>query len=323
MRTLNIRSFGAAAVLLVAAAASPARADVCIRIDEAHDTLSAADRTAAVLLLAKEFEHAGLHVVDGACESPYVLSHVRLGESITTTLEGAGGRREGVAIGLDDLPHLYSQMVRSFISGAAVGSLRVVDRTNVTKAQDQPPRRLESDRFGYARLGYGAVFGDRSYGAPAFGFGYRAEMDSFGVDVSFLNYAFSSSGTYYTNRASATVGSLVKLEALYFANRTANTTPYFGGGMSWGGTNVSSGQTYWDGSGLQGELTAGYEVGRASSIKLFIQADAVLPFYRVTSNTYTYQRTPSGGYTSGVVTTDRYAPSLVVSFGMGWQKGRR
>lgn len=323
MRTLLTRSFGLAAVLLLAVGASPARADVCIRIDEAHDTLSPEDRTAAVLLLAKAFQHAGLRVVEGNCESPYVLSHVRLGDTITTTLDGPGGRREGLAIGLDDLPNLYSQMVRSFVTGAPVGSLRVIDRTNVTRAQDQPPRRLESDRFAYARLGYGAVFGDRRYTAPAFGFGYRAEFDSIGLDVSFLNYAFGSTGSYFTDRTSSTTGSLLKLEALYFANRTANTTPYFGGGMSWGGTNISHDSTYWDGSGLQGELTAGYEIGRASSVKLFVQADAVLPFYRVTSNAYTYQRTPSSGYPVGVVTSGRYAPSLVISFGMGWQKGKR
>jgi hypothetical protein len=65
----------------------------------------------------------------------------------------------------------------------------------------------------------------------------------------------------------------------------------------------------WDGSGLQGELTVGYELARATSLRLFVQADAVLPFYEVTSETYSR---------SALVSTDhRYAPSLVVSIGLG------
>jgi hypothetical protein len=306
--------------LVLWSAAVPARADVCIQIDEAHDTLTSGDRAAALLLVGQEFERAGLHVVRSPCEAGYTLSHVRLGDTITVTMDGPRGQRQGTAIGLDDLPHLYSQMVRSFLTGRPIGSLRVVDRTNVTKAQDEPPRRLASDRFGYARLGYGTVFGDRAYGAPAFGFGYRAEFDHVGVDVSFFNYALASSTGY--GSPSAAAGSLLKLEGLYFANPRSGAAPYVGAGISWGGTDLQNGSTYWRANGLQGEVTAGYEIGRASSVKLFVQADAVLPFYRVASTTYTYQRTPSGAYTSTVQTHDRYAPALIVSFGMGWQKGR-
>ncbi len=71
----------------------------------------------------------------------------------------------------------------------------------------------------------------------------------------------------------------------------------------------------WRGSGLQGELTAGYELARTTTLRVFVQADASLPFYKVISQTYS---------TSNVVTTSRrYAPSLVVSIGLGWQKNRR
>src|SRR5205823_9319514 len=41
----------------------------------------------------------------------------------------------------------------------------------------------------------------------------------------------------------------------------------------------SSGSTYWNGSGLQGELTAGYEMLRASNIRMFMQTDVIVPFY--------------------------------------------
>jgi len=70
------------------------------------------------------------------------------------------------------------------------------------------------------------------------------------------------------------------------------------------------------GSGLQGELTAGYELGRATTIRMFLQADATLPFYTVTSRTIS-----SRGDVSDA--TRRYTPSLVVSVGLGWQRHRR
>src|SRR5436309_13985116 len=93
---------------LVAAAADAARADVCVAIDKAHDTLSPQDRSAAAILVARQFELAGEKVSDGDCPALYTLSHVRLGNTITVTLSGPNGRREGTALGLDDLPALYS-----------------------------------------------------------------------------------------------------------------------------------------------------------------------------------------------------------------------
>jgi hypothetical protein len=321
MRNQILRLVIVTATLLLSGAAV-ARADVCTRIDEAHDTLAPAERASVLLLLANALERERLHVVDSPCETTYVLSHVRLGETIFVTLDIPDRRLQGTAIGLDDLPNLYSQMARAIRTGSPIGSLRVIDRTNVTRAQDRPSRRLASDRFGYARLGYGAVFGDTAYAVPALGFGYRAEFDAVAMDVSFFNYAFTSSTGYYGAYKNASGGSLLKLAMLHFADRTANASPYIGAGASWGTTNFDDRASYWSGSGLQGELIGGYEVGRASSVKLFVQADATLPFYRVASTTFGYTRAPSGAYLSTSSTNERYAPTLVVSFGMGWQKAR-
>jgi hypothetical protein len=84
----------------------------------------------------------------------------------------------------------------------------------------------------------------------------------------------------------------------------------FGGGRVSGVANRY--RTDWHGSGLQGELTAGYELARVTSLRVFIQADAILPFYQVHSDTYVVSRS------SYVTTTDRrYAPTLVVSIGLG------
>ena len=156
--------------LLLAAVAGSVRADVCVAVDEPRDTLSAPDRTAALLLLGRQFELAGERLAPGGCPTPYVVSHVKLGNTISVTLSGPLGTREGTALGMDDLPALYSQMVRAIVSGRPLPSLGVVDRTNVTVSQTSP-RRVQSDSFGYARLGYGSVFGNHSYGGPALGVG--------------------------------------------------------------------------------------------------------------------------------------------------------
>ena len=331
-RMMTIGVFLAAVMAATAARAQTrvAGAEVCVSVDEAHDTFSPEDRTAALLLVAKQFELAGWLVMPEGCSMPYTVSHVRLGNTIVVSLSGPNRHWEGTALGLDDLPALYSQMIRSVVTGRPMSGMNVVDRTNVTASQASP-LRVQSDSFGYARLGYGGIFGDRSYGAPAFGLGYRVELDSFGIDVSFFNMQVNTSNSYYGSSNGATAGSYLKLEVLHFLNPTANAAKYVGGGVSWGSTEfgrnggVGSGGTNfrsnWHGSGLQGELTAGYEFPRASTLRLFVQADAVLPFYKVTAETITFSRTAP----LGAVTTagHHYSPSLVVSAGLGWQRDRR
>jgi len=300
-----------AAVLVGAlAVAAPAGAqtgtsgrNVCVAIDEARDTLSPQERTAARLLVEKQFTAEGWHIVPEGCQAQYLISHIRLGERITATLSGPEGWREGSTLGLDDLPALYSQMVRSIVTGRPMEGMNVIDRENVTSLQSLPPKRMASESFSYARLGYGSA-------GPGMGFGHRTEGDGIALDVSFMNFQMASgrSAGYYGSDGSASF-SWVKLEALHFTNRVANASPYVGGGLSWGGAYASdSNYTSWEGSGLQGELTAGYEVGRASTLRMFVEADATLPFYSLTSSR-------AGG--------SRYNSSFVIAVGLGWQRGRK
>jgi hypothetical protein len=312
MRKLLLHLF--IGLCLAHAMAGRAFADVCIVVDEAHDTFSPGDRTAAALLLARQFELAGEHVLPDGCPTPYALSHIMLGNTIVVTVSGPRGRREGTALGMDDLPALYNQIVRSLISGRPMTGFNVVDRTNVTAAQTVV-ERVPGDSLWYARLGYGGVFGDRFYGGPSMGLGFRYELDRLGVDVAFFNFQTRTSDPYTTYASSngAFAGSLLKLEGLYFLQPHANKSAYVGGGMSWGGADFGSG---WHGSGLQGELTAGYELPRASTLRMFVQADATLPFYNATSVGY-----PVDFRRGGPITTSRrYAPSIVVSMGFGWQR---
>jgi hypothetical protein len=311
-----IQRLAASACLLIASAGA-ARADVCVEIDQSRDALAAQDQAGALLLVTRRFEEAGERVVAAGCPASYSISHARLGDLIVVSMSGPGGRREGLASGMDDLPALYSQMVRSLVTGRPMTGFNVVDRTNVTESQTSA-RRVHSDSIWYARLGYGAIFGERGYGTPAFGFGYRAELDRFAIDVAFLNFQYRSSNGYFGSGDHAYADTLLKLSGLYFLDPTANRTSYFGGGLSYGhkrfgrwsyGT-MDSHTTGWEGDGLQGELTYGYELARATSLRMFLQADAVFPFYNVVSQTFSR---------SGLSVSERrrYAPSLIISVGVG------
>ena len=309
----------AAIACLLTAPTAVAHAEICITIDTAHDTFSSSDQAAALLLLTRQFEQAGERVVPADCANPLTLSHVRLGNTIVVHLSSAQGEREAVAQGLDDLPALYSQLARSIVTGRPMTGFNVVDRTNVTASQ-ATARRVHTDSLWYARLGYGSLFGNQTYGTPALGFGYRAELDSFAIDVAFLNFQFSANDS--SSSSGGTAQTVLKLSGLYFLSPTANRSPYLGGGLSFGhqsfggAFNPTTGYytSNWDGSGLQAELTAGYELARATSVRVFVQADAVLPFYESTAETYPI--TPRTAVVTPTIDRRR-APSLVVSIGLG------
>jgi hypothetical protein len=309
---------------MIASTPAHARADVCVTIDEARDTLAPSDRSAALLLLKRQFELAGERVVDRGCQEAFVVSHVTFGTRILITLSGPKGQRDATALGMDDVPAVYSQMVRSLLRGAPMEAPGVIDRTNVSKAQAAPQNRTQSDSVWYARLGYGMYFADESYGGPAVGFlGYRREGNRYGIDVSFLNFQYTSSdgtaGYPFPGGSSGMTGTWLKLEILRYFSPAADRSPYVGAGLSLSTTNLDHDNTYWEGNGLQGELTGGFEMGRAGSIHIFIQGDAGLPFYKLRSTTYTYVNVPPYGYQTTV--SRRYVPTLTVSLGLGWQRG--
>lgn len=294
-----------------------ARAEVCISLDSTRDTLAPGDQAAALVVLTRQFELAGEQVVPAGCQTAYSVFHARLGNLIVVNITGAADR-EATAHGLEDLPAVYNQMVRSIVTGRPMSGFSVVDRSNVTTSQASV-RRVHSDSLWYGRLGYGSLFGDSHYGTPALGLGYRAELDRFGIDLAFLNFQVPTSDSYRSGSGSA--GSWLKLSGLYFLDPMANRTTYLGGGLSYGRQNFGGWSnpptgiytSDWEGSGLQGELTVGYELARATTMRLFVQADAILPFYEAISESYSTSR-----FGPPTITTNRrYAPSFVVSIGLG------
>jgi hypothetical protein len=211
-------------------------------------------------------------------------------------------------------------MRNAFILAAVVGLASPAFAQN-TGAGSSAQHELRS--IGYARLGYGGASADQFRAAPAIGFGYRAELNSFALDVSFFNYVIRAD-SYETGR-DVFAGSLLRLQALHFFDAEADRSAYVGAGLSWGGVSASresSGGTYsnsWSGSGLQGELTAGYELTRSTPMRFFIQTDIGLPFFKAKSVSYNFLRLPDGLYRPATV-EERYIPSAVVSLGIGWHR---
>ena len=191
----------------------------------------------------------------------------------------------------------------------------------------KPPTLMHADSFGYVRIGVGRVLGQGGATDRLIGFGGRARMDRFAVDASILNFSPSLRGVGAA--PGATPVSLIKVEALCFLGPTARTSVYVGGGVSWGSVSgyeakgsspaSSASPSDWNGSGLQGELTAGYELPHAGRLRVFVQTDATLPFYHTIGESYA----SSNGRTAVVATARRYNPSIALSVGVGWHRRGR
>jgi hypothetical protein len=301
--TILVAAFG-----LSVLAARASSAAVCAQIDTSKDTLSEGDRNGARILLGQVLRQQGFEVADQNCMALFVVYHVKLGNSITVFMQGPQGYRQATARAIEDIPAVYSQMVRSLVMNQPMTTINgTVDRTNATDAQ-QAPNRVEADSLWYFRLGYGGAAGAAVNSGPAFGFGYRYELDSLAIDLSFLNLLVAGNNNQNGSSNSGVTGSWVRLMACYYLNPTANGSMYLGGGLGYGVTAVSNDTTSYTGSGLQGELTAGFEFLRASTIRMFVEANGTLPFYSVHSIDVL---ATTGSQRS-------YVPSVTASFGIGW-----
>jgi len=276
------------------------------------------------MLLTQALEHSGLAVVVSGCDQEYTVFHVRMGNSVSITLMGPQGYRQANAHGIEDLPNWYDQMVRSLLTGQPMTAINnSVTRDNVASSQ-MAPNRVEADSLWYVRLGYGATFGGDTRQGPALGFGYRYELDSLAIDLSFFDFMIDSGNNNSSNNASAGVtATWIRLQGLYFLNPLANGSTYLGAGLGWGAaaavkatsstSSTGSTDSAYSGSGLEGQLTVGYEFLRASTIRMFAQADLTLPFYKASSAAYS-------SLSSTYSTDSIYLPTVTLTLGIGWGK---
>ena len=171
---------------------------------------------------------------------------------------------------------------------------------------DGEVRTIEDATIGYVRLGYGALIAPGATAAPGVTLlGLRREADDWGIDIS----AFSFLVPGVEAAGASSDATLLKLQGLRFLAPASAQSAFVGGGIGIGGSSLvgPTGREARSGTGLSANFTAGVEAGRFSSVRVFVQAEASLPFYELASHT------PSGG---GV-----YAPTLSLWFGVGWRRG--
>jgi hypothetical protein len=200
----------------------------------------------------------------------------------------------------------------------------VVCLASAEAAHAQPAAADEDDAsIEYVRLGYTGIVSHEVHGAPGFApLGFRHEYGRLAIDVSGFNLMAVSGSNGEQGQPAA--WSLFKAEVLRFSNAESNRAFYGGGGVSYGGTFIESpytggalrSQTSWYGSGLQGEGSAGLEWGRMTHLREFLQIDVTLPFYQLRADVLDRRG-------AAVSVAHRYAPSVMVSYGLGWQHGHR
>ena len=314
LRWVAPQSWGVVALSVMAlfAGAPSARAASCVRIDATLDMLSAQEQKAALLLFEQALRNEGRAIEPASCTEEWVVSHARLGDSLVVVVAGPRGRRSDRVAGPEELPAQYSQSIRALLTGRNPRDelAGVVDRTNVTSTQLEA-RRVPSESMFFVRLGYGYASGPGNGGGPSLGLGWRKELNRIGLDIAFANVLIPSNGSADDGYSHAPLdgGSFtpVALGVNYHFRPLSNGTPYLGLGL---------GFTVWDpdaaeSKGLDLRLSLGYEMFRASTVRLFVQADGILPTYRVTRT-----RWAADGRTSS---EDRFRPATVtVSLGIGF-----
>lgn len=184
------------------------------------------------------------------------------------------------------------------------------------KAQAAPLRKI-ADKLFYARLGESMGPGAGFQGGPDLGLGLRIELDRVGIDAS-MNLGVTQSGP----RMSITGyrGSLLQITTHYFLMPESDNSPYLGAGLSWGKRSEEiSGSTY-AGSGLQGELVAGWEFLRESNTRIFVQAGATMPMYMASTDPPIARF--RGKAVGPLAPEQRYLPTMGLSVGIGWGRVR-
>jgi hypothetical protein len=316
-KPLVLSAFALAAVGVARSAA----ADVCVEVDAQRDNLSEAERSATKTMLERALEKNGQRVAQSGCSATYRVYHVKLGTSVTVVLTGPNDSREMRVHSIDEVPDAYSQMVKSLLTGSPMGAEgNAIDRTNVTTTQSMPPARVTADSLFYLRLGYGGFATSGGSLGPDFGLGWRRELDRLAIDLSIFNVTLGRrDGSYKDYRMS-----IVKLMGLYYFDPYANNSLYAGAGLGWGALSVSpnSGRfagtvlDSYTGTGLDFELSVGYEMLRVSNIRVLVQVNGSLPTYKATATIDSFSDL------TGVQATKEslYVPTIGLSLGLGFGK---
>lgn len=300
-------ALGTLAAATTLASARLASAGACVSIDAERDGLSVDERRSTRTLFEEALGEAGVSVGRDGCSETWTLYHVRLGKSITVVVQSPRGTRRERVKKVEDLPATYHQLARSIVSGKEnTNDSAAVDRRHVSDSQSER-KRVSADAVWYAKLGYGSTPAAGFHAGPAFGFGRRWELDSVGINLGFLNFILYQDSEEFSGSSAG----WIDLGADYFFDPYANGSAYVGAGLSLGHHSLSDEGGDYDNAGLQGKATFGYEMFRASTIRLSLHFDATLPMYRLT-------RTTVDPLTGAEDEDHVYSPTFQLSLGIGW-----
>lgn len=289
------------ALIAVFALIGAAHAQVCVALDTNKDTLSKRDQASAKMLVESAFESQGVTIVPPPCSALYTVSNVRLGEAVIARIQGPDRAVKAKAASIGELDAVYDQLVRQLM-----GKGSKTTRHNVTTAQARP-RREKADSIWMLNIGTGYLGGADLDSIPVLlGAGYRYELDHFGIEAG--TRLFLATGNSDDHDGGGGFG--VRVMALYHFNGTAAASPYVGGGLGFGITGAQFDDESYTGSGLEGHIAVGYSFLRASTIRMFVQLDAALPFYELEETTLLED--------AGL--EPRYVPIIGLSLGVGWNR---
>jgi hypothetical protein len=273
-----------AAVLGTSLYSSLAIGGECVEIDSERDNLTADQQRSAQLLFSNALESEQVAMGE-PCEVTWQLSHIRMGESITVRAEGPRGVETMATSAIEDLPRIYSQLANSMVNGVELAE--AVSRDDVTIEQSRNQRRVHADYLTTVRFG-GAMLTPSSGIVPMIAGGMRLELDRYAIDADGY-MAFDT----HVDREQIGIGGHINV--ISFVEPQAMHTPYYGAGLGYGlVTTVDYG-----GYGFQGQLFGGYEMFRASTMRLFFQANAMAPAYSLDDGSW--------------------SPTMSVSMGIGYK----
>jgi hypothetical protein len=290
------------ALLALLALVGAAHAQVCVTVNTDKDTLTPGDQKAAKLLVESAFQSLGVTTVPPPCSKLYTVANVRLGDAIVARIQGPDQAAQAKAASIGELDAVYDQLVRRLM-----GADSVTTRQNVTLSQSAP-RRERADSIWAINIGSGYLSGADLDAVPVLlGFGYRYELDHVGIEAG--GRLFLATGNSDDKDGGGGAG--VRVMALYHFDSVASSSAYLGGGLGFGFMGAEFDGDTFSGGGLEGHVAVGYSFLRASTIRMYLQFDAMLPIYEMEETNFI----DSEGL------DPRYVPIFGFSLGVGWNRG--
>ena len=151
-------------------------------------------------------------------------------------------------------------------------------------SEELASRRVPSKNLFFVRIGYGYATGPSEGGGALLGLGWRRELNRVALDVSFANVLLLSKGNdnaYSSEPINHGSFTPVAVGVNYHFRPLASGTPYAGLGF---GIRIFHPE-FEPANSFDVRLNCGYEMLRASTVRLFVQADAILPTYKLRRKT--------------------------------------